>query len=130
MRTGIPTEIEIKENRVICSPGGARMFVQQGSEALVLPRAGLGSGFSDEHYRLSGATVVPAAADAWAAELVVKVKEPQHGEYRFLRPGLVLYTYLHLAAEPTLATRLIDRCTCGIAYETAEVGPRHPCSNR
>jgi alanine dehydrogenase len=126
MKVGIPKEIKIKENRVSCTPGGARMLVQQGHEVFVEQNAGVGSGFSDEQYRQAGASIVPRADDAWAAELVIKVKEPQHDEYRFLRPDLVLFTYLHLAAEPALAKRLLESHTCGIAYETAEVGRRRP----
>ncbi|MBI5820343.1 MAG: alanine dehydrogenase [Verrucomicrobia bacterium] len=126
MKIGIPKEIKIKENRVSCTPGGVRMLVQQKHEVLVETGAGVGSGFSDEIYRQAGATIVPTAADAWAAEMVIKVKEPQHDEYRFLRPDLVLFTYLHLAAEPVLAKRLLESRTCGIAYETVEVGRRRP----
>jgi alanine dehydrogenase len=126
VKVGIPKEIKIKENRVSCTPGGARMLVQQGHAVLVEQTAGTGSGFSDEQYRQAGATIVPCADDAWAAELVIKVKEPQECEYRHLRPDLVLFTYLHLAAEPALAKALLESRTCGIAYETVEVGRRRP----
>ncbi|MEI6082715.1 MAG: alanine dehydrogenase [Verrucomicrobiota bacterium] len=126
MKIGIPKEIKIKENRVACTPGGARMFVQQGHQVLVQQGAGVGAGFSDDLYREVGATIVPTAADAWAAEMVIKVKEPQAAEYGYLRPELVLFTYLHLAAEPALTKRLIESRTCGIAYETVEVGRRRP----
>jgi alanine dehydrogenase len=126
MKIGIPREIKIKENRVSCTPGGARMFVQQGHEVFVQQGAGIGSGFSDQNYRETGATLVPTAADAWAAEMVIKVKEPQSAEFQFLRPDLVLFTYLHLAAEPALTQRLLESRTCGIAYETVEVGRRRP----
>ncbi|MEI6338240.1 MAG: alanine dehydrogenase, partial [Verrucomicrobiota bacterium] len=80
----------------------------------------------DEIYHQAGATIVPTAADAWAAEMVVKVKEPQHEEFPFLRSDLVLFTYLHLAAEPSLTKALLESRTCGIAYETVEVGRRRP----
>ncbi len=126
MKIGIPKEIKIKENRVSCTPGGVRMLVQQKHEVFVEQGAGLGSGFSDEIYRQAGAVIVPGPADAWAAEMVIKVKEPQKEEYPYLRPDLVLFTYLHLAAEPALTKRLLESRTCGIAYETVEVGHRRP----
>lgn len=74
----------------------------------------------------AGATLVPTAADAWSAEMVIRAKEPQHDEYKFLRPDLVLFTYLHLAAEPALPQRLRESRTCGIASETGEVGRCRP----
>lgn len=126
MKIGIPKEIKIKENRVSCTPGGVRMLVQQKHDVYVEQGAGVGSGFSDEIYRHAGAVIVPTAADAWAAEMVIKVKEPQEEEYDWLRPNLVLFTYLHLAAEPALTMRLLKSRTCGIAYETVEVGRRRP----
>lgn len=82
--------------------------------------AGEGSGITDERYQQAGATIVPTAAEAWAAELVVKVKEPLPAEYPFLRPGLILYTYLHLAAEPALVRQLVERKTTAVAYETIQ----------
>ncbi len=126
MKIGIPKEIKIKENRVSCTPGGVRMLLQQKHEVFVEQGAGLGSGFPDDIYRQAGAVIVPTAADAWAAEMVIKVKEPQEEEFAFLRPDLVLFTYLHLAAEPALTKQLLKTRTCGIAYETVEVGRRRP----
>jgi len=126
VKIGIPKEIKIKENRVSCTPGGVRMLLQQKHDIFVEQGAGIGSGFPDEIYRQAGAVIVPAAADAWSAEMVIKVKEPQEEEYAFLRPDLVLFTYLHLAAEPALTKRLLESRTCGIAYETVEVGRRRP----
>ncbi len=126
MKIGVPKEIKIKENRVSCTPGGARMLVRQGHEVFVEQSAGVGSGFFDKQYRDAGAHVVPRAEDAWAAELVMKVKEPQESEYRYLRPDLVLFTYLHLAAAPALTKQLLKSRTCGIAYETVEIGRRLP----
>ena len=102
------------------------MLVQQGHEVFVQQGAGVGSGFRDDLYREVGATIVPTASDAWAADMVIKVKEPQPSEYRYLRPDLVLFTYLHLAAEPELTRQLLATRTCGIAYETVEVGRRRP----
>lgn len=126
MKLGVPKETKVKEHRVSCTPGGARTLVQQGHTVLVETGAGFGSGFSDESYRQAGATVVPSAQDAWAAEMVLKVKEPQADEYQFLRPDLVLFTYLHLAAEPELTRNLLASRTCAIAYETVQEGPRRP----
>ena len=126
MRIGIPKEIKIKENRIACTPAGARMLAQAGHEVLVQQGAGVGSGFSDEQFVLSGAKIVPTAADAWAADLVIKVKEPLAQEFGFLRPGLLLFTYLHLAADKALTETLVKSGTTGIAYETVQVGRRLP----
>ena len=126
MKIGIPAEIKIKENRVACTPGGVRMLVRDGHSVFVQAGAGLGSGFSDDQYRQAGATLVPSAADAWSAEMVIKVKEPIPAEYGYLRKGLVLFTYLHLAAAPELTRALLQSGTTGIAYETVEVGRRLP----
>ncbi len=126
MRVGIPTETKIKENRVACTPAGVRMLARAGHQVLVQLGAGLGSGYSDEQYREAGAVLVTTAAEAWSADLVIKVKEPLPGEYGFLRPGLLLFTYLHLAADRALTDRLLASGTTGIAYETVQVGRRLP----
>ena len=126
MKIGIPKEIKIKENRVSCTPAGARMLVQAGHEVLVQQSAGDGSGFTDEQYALAGARLVPTAADAWAAQMVIKVKEPVAAEYAFLRKDLLLFTYLHLAADKKLTEELVKSKTTGIAYETVQIGRRLP----
>ena len=126
MHIGIPKEIKIKENRVSCTPGGARMLVSAGHDVRLETGAGEGSGFSDGQYAEAGATVVPGAEDAWEADLVLKVKEPVEEEYRYLRPGLLLFTYLHLAANRALTDRLMASKTTGIAYETVQIGRRLP----
>jgi alanine dehydrogenase len=126
MKIGIPKEIKIKENRVACTPAGARMFVQAGHEVLVESNAGEGSGFTNELYIHAGAEIVPTAADAWAAEMVLKVKEPVPAEYAFLRKDLLLFTYLHLAADKPLTEALAKSGTAGIAYETVQIGRRLP----
>jgi alanine dehydrogenase len=126
MKIGIPKEIKIKENRVSCTPAGARMLVQAGHEVLVQQSAGDGSGFTDEQYTLAGARIVPTAADAWAAQMVIKVKEPVPTEYGFLRKDLLLFTYLHLAADKKLTEELVKSKTTGIAYETVQIGRRLP----
>lgn len=126
MNVGIPTEVKVSENRVACTPAGVRMLVSAGHAVLVQAGAGVGAGFSDEQYRAVGATVVANAEDAWMADLVVKVKEPVAAEYGYLRPGLLLFTYLHLAANRPLTERLVASGTTGVAYETVQVGRRLP----
>lgn len=126
MKIGIPKEVKVKENRVSCTPAGVRMLVQAGHEVLVQKAAGEGSGFADEQYVAAGARLVPSAADAWSAQLVIKVKEPIAAEYGFLRPDLLLFTYLHLAADQKLTEELVKSKTTGIAYETVQVGRRLP----
>ncbi|HMO51760.1 MAG TPA: alanine dehydrogenase [Kiritimatiellia bacterium] len=126
MKIGIPKEIKIKENRVACTPAGARMFVQAGHEVLVETHAGLGSGFPDELFAHAGAKIVPSAADAWACDMVVKVKEPIPSEYGYLRKDLLLFTYLHLAADKPLTEALAKSGAAGVAYETVQIGRRLP----
>jgi alanine dehydrogenase len=121
MTVGVPREIKDQEYRVSMTPGGVRQLVEAGHRVVVETGAGEGSGFSDSDYRNAGAVIVPTASDAWGAELVVKVKEPLPGEYGFLRPDLVLFTYLHLAAERELTLELLKRGVTGIAYETVEL---------
>ncbi|MCO5044785.1 MAG: alanine dehydrogenase [Kiritimatiellae bacterium] len=126
MKVGIPKEIKVKENRVAGTPAVVRALVSAGHTVLVQQGAGVGSGFSDEQYRDVGATLVPTAADAWSGDMVLKVKEPIEPEYGFLRPGLLLFTYLHLAADRALTERLVASKTDSIAYETVQVGRRLP----
>ncbi|MEM7393683.1 MAG: alanine dehydrogenase, partial [Verrucomicrobiota bacterium] len=116
----------MKENRVACTPGGARMLTQSGHEVHVQTGAGVGSGYSDEEFEQAGATLVPTADDAWAADMVIKVKEPIESEYGYLRPDLILFTYLHLAAVKALTECLVTSKTTAIAYETVQVGKRLP----
>jgi alanine dehydrogenase len=126
MRIGIPREIKVKENRVACTPGGVFEMVRNGHQVLVEKGAGAGSGYADAAYTATGATLVATAAEAWSAEMVIKVKEPLPAEVGFLRSDLVLFTYLHLAAAPELTRALLAAGTTGIAYETVEVGRRLP----
>ncbi len=102
------------------TPAGVRSLTTRGHKVLVEKSAGDGSGLSDATYVAAGATIVPTAADAWAAEMVVKVKEPLPAEYGFFRENLILYTYLHLAPEPELTKQLLDKKVAGVAYETIE----------
>jgi alanine dehydrogenase len=120
MIVGIPKEVKDNEYRVAITPGGVRQLVEAGHTVLVEAGAGTGSGFSDEAYENVGARLVPEAADAWGAELVAKVKEPQPVEYPLMRPGLNLFTYLHLAPAKSLTLELVKRRVTAIAYETVE----------
>lgn len=127
MKIGIPKEIKDNENRVACTPGGVRMIIQQGHEVTVETRAGLGNGFPDAAYAEAGATIAPNASEVFAeAEMIMKVKEPQSSEFQLLRDGQILFTYLHLAAEPELARALVERGVVAIAYETVQIGHRLP----
>ena len=102
MIIGVPREVKDHEARVGLVPSGAAALVEAGHRVLVETEAGSRSSLPDDEYRKAGAEIVPAAAEAWKADLVVKVKEPQQSEYEFLRPGLLLFTYLHLAPLPEL----------------------------
>lgn len=126
MRIGIPAEVKVKENRVSCTPGGARELVRNGHDVWVQHNGGEGSGYPDELYVAAGAKIVATAEEAWSCEMVIKVKEPIAEEYQYLRSDLILFTYLHLAAAPELTQALIDSGTTGIAYETISVGKRLP----
>ena len=120
MIIGVPKEIKTREYRVGMTPAGVRSLTSRGHKVLVEKAAGEGSGIRDAEYVAQGATMVPSAADAWGADMVVKVKEPLAAEYNFFREGLVLYTYLHLAAEPELTKRLAKAKVNGVAYETIQ----------
>lgn len=121
MIIGVPKEVKDSEYRVAMTPGGVKHLVDHGHTVLVQSTAGDGSGFSDADFAYVGATIVLTAADAWSADLVVKVKEPQASEYGFLRPDLTLFTYLHLAAAETLTRIMQESKVMGIAYETVEL---------
>ncbi len=118
MLIGIPKEIKNNENRVALTPAGVHSLVSRGHRVLIETNAGLGSGFTDADYQKQGAEIVATAGEAWAAELVVKVKEPLSSEYGYLRDVLLLFTYLHMAAAPELADAMLAAKTTGIAYET------------
>ena len=121
MNIGIPTEIKADEHRVSLPPAGVREFVRRGHQVLVESQAGAGSGFTDDEYFDAGATILDSAARVWAqADMVIKVKEPQPSEYPRLHPDLVLFTYLHLAAEAELTHAMLQSGVTGIAYETVE----------
>lgn len=118
MLIGIPKEIKNNENRVALTPVGIHSLVSRGHRVLIETNAGLGSGFTDADYQKQGAEIVATATEAWAAELVVKVKEPLSSEYGYLCDVLLLFTYLHMATAPELADAMLAAKTTGIAYET------------
>ncbi|MZQ82169.1 alanine dehydrogenase [Paenibacillus sp. 5J-6] len=121
MIIGVPKEIKNNENRVGITPAGVASFRHYGHEVWIEASAGLGSGFEDEDYLAVGARIVPTAKDAWSAEMVLKVKEPLAEEYGYFREGLILFTYLHLAAESELTRALTDKKVIAIAYETIQL---------
>jgi len=122
MRVGIPTEIKADENRVAITPAGVTALVSHGHEVLVQEGAGLGSHIRDAAYRDAGATLVADAREVWErGELVLKVKEPLPPEYPMMRPGQVLFTYLHLAASIEVTRALLDCRVVAIAYETVQL---------
>ena len=119
MRVGVPREVKVLENRVGLTPGSVREAVHLGHEVIVEHNAGQGIGMDDEAYRRAGGRVVDTAAEVFAAaDMIVKVKEPQAGERKMLRQGQVLFTYLHLAPDPEQAKDLIASGAVCIAYET------------
>ena len=120
MRIGIPAEVKNNETRVAATPGGVHALVGEGHRVLVQAGAGLGSSFTDEDYSDAGADIV-TDEDAWAAEMVLKVKEPTESEYGYLRADLTLFTYLHLAANEPLTRALVASGTTSIAYETVQL---------
>jgi alanine dehydrogenase len=122
VKVGVPREVKDQEYRVALTPAGVHELVRHGHQVLIETQAGAGSSIPDGEYVEAGAQILPAAADVWtAAELVLKVKEPQPAEYPLMRPGQVLFTYLHLAADRATTVALLDREVTGIAYETVEL---------
>ena len=120
MLIGLPKEIKDNENRVGMTPGAVKALTRRGHRVLVERGAGVGSSLLDEEYQSVGAEIVPYAEDAWAAQMVVKVKEPIASEYKYLRQDLILFTYLHLASDKPLTDALLASGTTGIAYETVQ----------
>jgi alanine dehydrogenase len=120
VQIGVPCEIKTAEGRVAITPDGVRELVSHGHEVLIEDDAGLGSSITNEEYVEVGAKMV-SADDAWAASLVIKVKEPQPSEFQFLRRDLTLFTYLHLAAYPEVADALLKAGVTSVAYETVQL---------
>src|ERR671935_2615336 len=124
MKIGVAREIKPDEYRVALTPAGARELVQGGHDVLVEAGAGLGSAFPDDAYEAVGARVV-SVDEVWeGSELLLKVKEPIESEYRRLREDLVLFTYLHIAADEPLTRALVESGIAGVAYETVETDQR------
>ena len=122
MRVGVPKEVKNHEYRVAITPVGVHELVAHGHEVFVQAGAGTGSSIADEEYAAAGAKLLELADEVWGnAELVLKVKEPVAEEYQRMRPGLVLFTYLHLAADEPLTRELVDRQVTAIAYETVQL---------
>ena len=120
MIIGIPKEIKNNENRVALPPSGVFDLTNRGHQVLVEKDAGKGSAIKDEEYAAAGATIIDSAADVWAAEMVMKVKEPLPEEYQYFRKGLLLFTYLHLAANKPLTEALVNSGVNAIAYENVQ----------
>lgn len=119
MKIGIVKEQKNNENRVGITPSGVVQLRNAGYQVLVEKEAGVGSGFSDLAYEEAGA-VISTVDDTWACDMVIKVKEPLPSEYHYLREGLILYTYFHLAANKELAEKLIETKVTAVAYETMQ----------
>jgi alanine dehydrogenase len=122
VRVGVPKEIKNREFRVAMVAAGVRSLVAAGHKVLIEKNAGVGAGISDDEYRAAGATIVPSASEVWSsADMIVKVKEPLAEEFQYLRPNLILFTYLHLAAAQELGVELMKKKVTGIAYETIQL---------
>jgi alanine dehydrogenase len=118
----VPREVKTDEHRVAITPDGVLELTARGVDVVVEAGAGVDSSIGDNDYRAAGATVTGDTASAWErADIVLKVKEPQPDEFRYLRPGLVLFTYLHLAAYPEVADALIESRTTALGYETVQL---------
>ena len=122
MRVGIPKECKSNENRVAITPAGVVSLAAAGHSVFVQKTAGLGSGITDQEYEAAGATMLSGPAEVWStAELVLKVKEPLPEEHQYMRKGLTLFTYLHLAPEVELTRVMLASGMVGIAYETVQL---------
>lgn len=127
MIIGVPKEIKEQEYRVALLPSGAYQLIRRGHQVIVERGAGVGAGYPDAEYQTAGATLVESHAAVFErAELIVKVKEPLATEFSLLRPGQLLFTYLHLAANRALTEALMKSGVTALAYETIEVNRRLP----
>ena len=118
MVIGVAKEIKNNEFRVGLTPNAASEYVKAGHTVLIEKDAGVGSSFTDAEYVAAGCQIVETAAEAWAADMVIKVKEPLESEYKYFRKDLILYTYLHLAADKPLTDALLASGVKAVAYET------------
>jgi alanine dehydrogenase len=122
MKVGVPAEVKDSEFRVAITPAGVHELARAGHEVFIEAHAGAGSSLPDEEFAAAGAAILPTADDVWdTADLVLKVKEPVPEEYHRMRPGQVLFTYLHLAASRECTEALLDRNVTAIAYETVQL---------
>lgn len=126
MIIGVPKEIKEGEYRVALTPGAVEALRASGHSVLVQKGAGAHAGFSDDEYRRAGAKPAASAAQVWGAELVLKVKEPLPSEFKFFRPGLILFTFLHLAPNKKLVDALLRGRVTAIGYETVEENGKLP----
>lgn len=127
MIIGVPKEIKEQEHRVGLLPSAVHQLTRRGHSLLIEKNAGLGAGYADEEYTKAGGRIIETAAEVFAhAEMIVKVKEPLKSEYRLLRKGQILFTYLHLAASRPLTEALLESGVTGVAYETIQVNNRLP----
>lgn len=119
MIIGLVKEIKNNEFRVGLTPDNVKAYVDAGNTVYVETQAGMGSGYEDHEYSENGATIISTAKEVWEkSEMIVKVKEPIEEEYQFLREGLILYTYLHLAADKGLTDSILENKVAAVAYET------------
>jgi len=122
MKVGVPREVKNHEYRVAITPAGVHELTREGHEVFVERGAGTGSSLPDEEFIAAGARIAPSADDVWGtADMVLKVKEPVAEEYHRMREGLVLFTYLHLAADRACTQALLDSKVTSIAYETVQL---------
>ncbi len=122
MLVGVPKEVKDQEFRVAVTPAGVREYVRRGHQVLVQRAAGAGSGFTDLEYAAAGAELVDSPLAIFErADMIVKVKEPVAAEFDLLRPGQLLFTYLHLAADEPLTRALMRREVQAVAYETVQL---------
>jgi len=121
MTIGVPKEIKNNENRVAVTPAGVEALLSAGHSVKIQTGAGTGSGFTDQSYEKAGAIIVATADEAWAEAMVMKVKEPIESEFKYFRSDLILFTYLHLAAEAKLTHALVEKKVTSIAYETIQL---------
>jgi alanine dehydrogenase len=121
MKIGVPNEIKDREFRVGLTPAAVETLTLRSHQVLIETNAGLGSGFSDAEYVQAGATIVKTAQEIYSQEMVVKVKEPLPSEYGLIHPNLILFTYLHLAADRQLTEALMKSGATCIAYETVQL---------
>ena len=121
MKIGVPKEIKIKEDRVAITPQGVSVLTTKEHTVYVEKSAGVASGFSDEEYKEAGAVILSSAEEVYdKSDIILKVKEPQPSEYKFLKKNQILLTYLHLAIEKALTNELVKKKIKSISYETRQ----------